>query len=125
MAEILLAESERDLSISIKRYLDLFNVNVDVVNDGAQTINEFSNKKYDVVIIDDNLSRIKATDVIRMIKKQNCNIKIILLSNKSIDKKIDDCDDVVIYPFTPCELRESLCKVGSYLWLRKLKESLF
>ena len=71
MSKILLAESERDLSLSIKRYLCLYNVDVLIVNDGVQALNEFSNDAFDVVIIDDNLSRINTKEVIRRIKEKS------------------------------------------------------
>ena len=115
MEKILLAESERDLSKAIENYLSLFNVNVFVANDGVQILNEFSSNTYDIVIIDDNLSRIDSIDVIKKIRCFNNRVKIILLSSKTMCEEIKGYDEVILSPFTPFELRESLCKVGGAL----------
>ena len=116
MDKILIAESERDLSLSIKRYLELFDIESIIANDGVQALNEFGSDDYQVVIIDDELSRIKTNDVIKKLKDRKDNIRIILLSSKTINKNQEGCDEVISRPFTSRELKESLIKVGYALW---------
>ena len=115
MKKVLLGESERDLSLSIKRFLNIFDVDCDIASDGVQTLNEFLKVDYEFIILDDNLPRINSIDVIKKIKEKKDDIKIILLSSKSIDLDNELCDDVLPRPFTPKELKDSLLKVGYLL----------
>lgn len=112
MKRILLGESERDLSLAIKRFLELFDVDCNITNDGVQTLNEFINNDYEYVILDDDLPRISSSDVVKKLREKKDNIKIILLSNKSIGYDNEDCDLVLPRPFTSKELKESLFRVG-------------
>ena len=68
MKKVLLAESERDLSLSIKRFLNILDVDCDIANDGVQTLNEFFKVDYEFVILDDNLPRVKSIDVVKKIR---------------------------------------------------------
>ena len=51
-AKILLVEDDPNLSMVIKDYLEMLNFNTTLCKDGEEGLTEFTNGKYDLVILD-------------------------------------------------------------------------
>lgn len=106
---ILLVEDEKVLSDYIAKGLSNCGYAVDAVYDGEEALFEYSVNSYDLVVLDLNLPKKDGLDVLREIRKEDDNIKIIILSARS---KVDDrilgldngANDYLIKPFEFGEL---------------------
>ena len=114
---VLLAEEDRDLANSLKRTLDIKNMDLTIANDGVQAINYQSNQIFDVIIIDEKLSRINTKEVIDEIKQKNNIPIIILFEDCTLNKKIvlDNFgyDGFMLRPFSLDLLLDEIDKVIS------------
>lgn len=106
---ILLVEDEEILSNYIAKGLANCGYAVDAVYDGEEALYEHSVNSYDLIVLDLNLPKKDGMEVLREIRQQDNDIKIIILSARS---KVDDrilgldggANDYLIKPFDFGEL---------------------
>lgn len=106
---ILLADDEEILIEAVSEILRYNNYGVDVVYDGKQAVEKVLENKYDIIILDVMMPVMSGIEAIKIIRKNNVNTPIILVTAKSeIDDKVEGLDaganDYITKPFSQKEL---------------------
>ena len=114
---ILVVEDEIDLNNLIYRWLKKKGYALDSAFDGEQALNLYHENDYDLILLDLNLPKISGLDVLRMVRKENMRIKILILSAQTaIDERVRGLDmganDYLIKPF---DLRELEARIRTLL----------
>ena len=108
MANILLVDDENKICEFVKAYLDKDGHNTDVIYNGKDAIDNFDNKRYDLILLDRMLPDLSGEEICTYIRNKS-NIPIIMLTAKIEDEdRIDGfnlgCDDYICKPFNVKEL---------------------
>ena len=108
-AKILLVEDDPNLSMVIKDYLEMLDFNTTLCKDGEEGLTEFTNGKYDLVILDVMMPKKDGFSVAEDIRKFDEQTPIIFLTAKSLkEDRIRGfqvgCDDYIAKPFSTEEL---------------------
>ena len=111
--KILIVEDERKIADTLKFGLEEKGYRVDVAYDGNIGYRVFKSYKFNLVILDINLPGINGFELCKMIRKENPNIPIIMVTSlPTIDDKIEGydsgADDYIVKPF---EFKELLLKI--------------
>ncbi|QFR39588.1 response regulator transcription factor [Candidatus Gracilibacteria bacterium 28_42_T64] len=117
MAKILLIEDNREISDSIKQYLELEDFEIDRCFDGESGLDSALGKKYDLILLDVMLPEIDGFTIARKLKERGNEIPIIIITAKdSIDDKLIGFDyGVVDYIVKPFDLRELEARIKTIL----------
>ncbi|MFE6074192.1 response regulator transcription factor [Paenibacillus sp. NPDC057886] len=111
--KILVVEDDLSMQKSVCMGLRKFSYAVDVASDGEEALRMVEIHEYDALVLDWNLPRIDGIDVLREIRKNNQDIKILILSARSeVEDKIFGLDtganDYMAKPFHFKELEARL-----------------
>ena len=111
--KILIVEDERKIADTLKFGLEEKGYRVDVAYDGNIGHRMFKSYKFNLVILDINLPGINGFELCKIIRKENPNIPIIMVTSlPTIDDKIEGydsgADDYIVKPF---EFKELLLKI--------------
>lgn len=111
--KILIGENNRELLHTLQRGLGHYQMTSDIVFDGVQTLEKYSNNKYNLLLLDDSLARISGNDVSKEIRGNNKTIPLIIMSNQSeISESIllsnSHVDDFITKPFKLIQLVETI-----------------
>lgn len=106
---LLLVEDEETLSSIVAKGLRNDGYAVDIANDGEEALYFYQINEYDLIVLDLNLPIIDGIDVLKQIRKNDNNTKILILSART---KVDDrilgldngANDYLIKPFDFGEL---------------------
>lgn len=106
---LLLVEDERKLSQVLAKGLKKLSYAVDQAFDGEEALELFSVYGYDLVVLDLNLPKIDGWEVLRQIRQQDRQVKVLILSAKNqVEDKIAGLDlganDYLENPFDFLEL---------------------
>jgi len=107
--KILLVEDEEMLSDIIAKGLRKLGYAVDVVFDGEEALNYYEIYEYDLIILDLNIPKIDGIDVLRKIRKNDADTKVLILSARTkVGERIigldEGANDYLIKPFDFGEL---------------------
>jgi len=111
--KILIVEDERKIADTLKFGLEEKGYRVEVAYDGNIGYRVFKSYKFNLLILDINLPGINGFELCKMIRKENPNIPIIMVTSlPTIDDKIEGydsgADDYIVKPF---EFKELLLKI--------------
>ncbi len=111
--KILIVEDERKIADTLKFGLEEKGYRIDVAYDGNIGYRVFKSYKFNLIILDINLPGINGFELCKMIRKENSNIPIIMVTSlPTIDDKIEGydsgADDYIVKPF---EFKELLLKI--------------
>lgn len=110
---ILIADPDRDFLKAFQTLLDLSGHTVTTVFDGTQVITGLHTHRYDMVVLNENIPRIAAKELIAEI--QNRGIPVIVLSAKHIHSELLSTEPLanayLSLPFLPYELVETIDRV--------------
>lgn len=106
---ILVVEDEIDLCDTIAEGLQIKGYAVDTCYDGEEAYELITTENYDLVVLDLNLPNMDGIDILSNVRKQNKNIKILILSARSsVSDKVIGLDtganDYLAKPFEFLEL---------------------
>ncbi|MGE5521756.1 MAG: response regulator transcription factor [Candidatus Dadabacteria bacterium] len=106
---ILVVEDEKKIADTLKMGLKENGYAVEVAYDGRQGLNLFEKQPFNLIILDINLPGIGGYDLCKMIRKENGNIPIIMLTALStLEDKVEGytagADDYLSKPFQFTEL---------------------
>jgi DNA-binding response OmpR family regulator len=106
---ILLVEDDPNLSMVIKDYLEMLDYDTTLCHDGEEGLNEFSRRKYNLVILDVMMPKKDGFTVAEDIRKVDDLTPIIFLTAKTLkDDRLkgfqSGCDDYITKPFSTEEL---------------------
>ena len=107
--KLLLVEDEKLLSKSIAKGLTMLGYAVDCAYDGEEALYLYELNEYDLMILDLNLPKLDGMEVLRRIRAQDADFRILILSARnSLDDKITGLDsgsnDYLTKPFEFAEL---------------------
>lgn len=107
--KLLLVEDETLLSKSIAKGLNILGYAVDCAYDGEEALYLYSVNEYDLMILDLNLPKLDGMEVLRRIRAEDANFRILILSARtSLEDKISGLDegsnDYITKPFEFKEL---------------------
>jgi DNA-binding response OmpR family regulator len=113
MLKILVVEDDIDLAKAIIDYMELEDINADYAADGAVGYNLITTQRYDVVVLDLNLPKIKGLAVCERIRIQGIETPVLILTAKdTLDDKLigfsKGADDYLVKPF---EMEELIARV--------------
>ncbi|MDG5491840.1 response regulator transcription factor [Psychroserpens sp. SPM9] len=111
--KILIAEDEIALQHSIQLYLQSDGNVCEVASDFYEAQEKIELYDYDVIILDINLETGSGLDILRIIKKENKKIGVIIISaNSSLENKLEGldlgADDYITKPFHLAELNSRI-----------------
>ena len=106
---ILIAEDEAELAKGLKFLLEKNKFTVDAVYDGAEALEYFGCRDYDVVILDIMMPKADGLEVLRRIRESGSGVPILLLTAKAeIEDRVAGlgagADDYLPKPFATSEL---------------------
>lgn len=107
--EILIVEDEKKIADSLQKGLAELGYQVNIAYDGKMGEKMFAQQKYDLVILDINLPGINGLELCGLIRQQNKQVPILMLTTfGSISDKIEGfdagADDYMVKPFSFAEL---------------------
>lgn len=107
--KILIVEDEQALLQDIKNYLSSENYIIETASDFITAVNRINGFTYDCVVVDINLPKGNGFDLIRLLKEQNAESGILIISARnSIDDRLKGfdlgTDDYLVKPFHLSEL---------------------
>lgn len=107
--KILVAEDEKELLASIGEGLELDGYYVDLVDNGIQALEMAQLEQYDLILLDLNLPGIDGLDLLRTLRAEHSETKVLILSARSsVSDRIvgldAGADDYLIKPFAFGEL---------------------
>jgi two-component system copper resistance phosphate regulon response regulator CusR len=110
---ILIVEDERKIADTLKFGLEEKGYHVDVAYDGTIGHRVFKSYKFNLIILDINLPGINGFELCKLIRKENPNIPIIMVTSlPTLDDKVEGydsgADDYIVKPF---EFKELLLKI--------------
>ena len=112
---ILIADSDRDFLMTFKKMLEYASHTVTTVFDGTQVITKIAASNFDVVILEQNIPRVKTRDIVKLLNEEK--IPVIVILDKKINSEIL-LDDVLAnayldLPFLPNELMEAIDEIAA------------
>lgn len=107
--KILIVEDERDLLESIGEGLELDGYCVDLCDDGNDALVALDMESYDLVLLDLNLPGMDGLEILRRLRRDNPDCKVLILSARSAvpDRVVGldaGADDYLVKPFAFEEL---------------------
>lgn len=123
--KILIIEDEYNLADAIKERLTKENYLVDISQDGEDGLNEALTGIYDLIILDVMLPRKNGFEILKELKENNIDSKVIMLTAKSmLDDRLQGfdlgADDYLTKPFY---VEELLARINVQLKKSNSKES--
>ncbi len=108
MSKVLIIEDEQAIAEMEKDYLELYDFDVNIENDGKKGLDRALLENYDIVIVDLMLPTVDGFEICKRIREVK-NIPILVVSAKKEDiDKIRGlelgADDYITKPFSPSEL---------------------
>ena len=106
---LLIVEDEKSILYALEKGFNSLGYAVDIATDGEEAVEQYYSNTYDLIVLDLNLPKLDGIQVLREIRKDNKEIKIIILSARdSIEDKIEGLDlganDYMEKPFHFMEL---------------------
>ena len=122
---ILLVEDDNSLAYFIEKGLKENSFSVDVAKNGEDGFYFASNEKYDLIILDIMLPKMRGDEILRSLREEGNNTPVIFLSAKDSQSCIIDglnsgADDYIVKPFSFLEL---LARVKAILRRKVQKRS--
>lgn len=114
MKKILLIEDNKDISESIKEYLELEDFEIDSCNTGDEWLENALNKKYDMLLLDVMLPKVDGFTIAEKLKEKSDMPVIMITAKDAIDDKLLGFEhwvqDYIVKPF---DLRELEARINS------------
>lgn len=107
--KILVVEDERELLSSIGEGLEIDGYYVDLIDNGTRALEMAQMEQYDLILLDLNLPGIDGFDLLRTLREQHSETKVLILSARSsvTDRIVGldaGADDYLVKPFAFGEL---------------------
>jgi DNA-binding response OmpR family regulator len=87
---ILLAEDDRNFGFILKQELEDMRHHVDLVGDGVEAVLRFMDRNYDLLLFDIRMPRLSGTDTMRIIRKFNEDVPVIIISGSAGAKELSE-----------------------------------
>jgi len=123
-AEILIVDDDLTVATSIKAVLTLNGLNTHSVSSGHAALEELSNKKYELVLLDLNMPDMDGEEVLEHINSSDIDTNVIVVSGESEIKKAihvlkNGAKDFIRKPYSADELLFSIKNVLEKIYLER------
>jgi len=117
MIRILLMEDNKELSDTVKYYLEKKKYQVNQVFNGSIALDKIYNEKYDLLLLDINVPEINGLDILKEIRDEKIYTPVIMLTSLNDIENIEQgfkngCDDYIKKPF---ELKELYLRIETII----------
>ena len=107
--KILVVEDERELLTSIGEGLEIDGYYVDLIDNGTEALEMAQIEQYDLILLDLNLPGVDGLDLLRTLRQEHSETKVLILSARSsvADRIVGldaGADDYLVKPFAFGEL---------------------
>ncbi|MHC4271634.1 MAG: response regulator transcription factor, partial [Planctomycetota bacterium] len=124
MEAVLIIEDDSTMLRGLKDNFEFKGYNVLTAADGEAGLNAALNKKPDLIILDIMLTKINGYEICRLIRKENLDMPIIMLTAKGEESDVVlglnlGADDYVTKPFS---IKELLARASAFLRRRRQSE---
>jgi len=115
-SKILLIEDNKEISDSIKEYLELEDYIIDIAFDGAEGLDKVFENKYDLILLDLMLPEIDWVSIAKKIVRKIDTPIIMITAKDSIEDKLIGFESGAIdYIVKPFDLRELEMRIKTHL----------
>lgn len=113
MSKILLVEDDKDLAVTVSRFLELERYAMEVVHDGRDGLDRILTCDYDLIILDIAMPNVDGVEICRRFRDSGGKTPIIMLTGQSkvTEKELaldSGADDYLTKPFSLRELSARL-----------------
>ena len=107
---ILIADADRDFLMAFKSMFELSENKVQTVFDGTQVIAKLASEKFDAVVLNENIPRIRAEEIVKVLNEDK--IPVVMVLEKSVNSGMLSekilANAYIRLPFLPNELSDKL-----------------
>jgi len=106
--KVLYVEDNADVQASVKSLLENFFVNITVAHDGKEGYGFYEDRDFDLIISDIRMPRMSGLEMIRLIRKENDSIPIIVTTAHQEVEYLLDCIELNVsgYLLKPIQLKQ-------------------
>ena len=117
MEKILIVEDEVKIARVIQLELEYANYEISIANTGRQALELFESNHFDLVLLDVMIPELNGLEVLRRIREEDSNIKIIMLTARdAVMDKVSGLDSGANdYMTKPFEIEELLARIRVHL----------
>lgn len=120
--KILIIDDEKDLLVTLKKYLTLRDYSVTTRDNGKDGVEEVKRNKYDLLLVDIRMPSMNGVDVIKNIEKIDDKARFLIITGYSITGEVTDLIEsskrVHGYIFKPFRLEHLEEKIEGILKLK-------
>lgn len=88
--KILVIDDEKDLLVTLKKYLTLKGHSVTTCDNGKDGIEESRRNKYDLIITDIRMPGVNGIEVIKAVEKTDSKVRFLIITGYSIVGEVTD-----------------------------------
>ena len=112
---VLLAESDRDFLVLFKKLFEYSGHKTNTVFDGTQVLKKIMEEKYDVVVLEQNIPRVRTGEILRVLNEEKIPVIVLLENNLNSEMLSDNmlANNYMSFPFYPAELMEAVEMAGN------------
>nr|WP_263313474.1 response regulator transcription factor [Mammaliicoccus sp. Marseille-Q6498] len=117
MDKILIVEDDVKIARVIQLELEYANYEIEIANTGRQALDLFESTNFDLILLDVMIPELNGLEVLRRIRKENEEVKIIMLTARdAVMDKVSGLDSGANdYMTKPFEIEELLARIRAHL----------
>lgn len=113
---VLVVEDNQLIQLTTKAFLKKWDIQVDVVNNGLESLDKLQNENYDLILMDNQMPVLNGIEASKKIRNEMKNATpIVAMTADAVKEIIQDCmdagmNDYITKPYEPEELKAVLLK---------------
>ncbi len=117
MEKILVVEDDEKIARVIQLELEYANYKIDIAHTGKSALERLENENFDLILLDVMIPKLNGLEVLRRVREQNEDVKIIMLTARdAVMDKVSGLDSGANdYMTKPFEIEELLARIRVHL----------